>query len=92
MKAVERATANKSLHTPDLGRQGNDKAAYRSQTQSNVGLPVAPEVQACRPSTGDQLGAKTREFLIANGSRFLEPIKLLDLVGSAEADHSSRAC
>ena len=34
----------------------------------------------------NQLGAKACELLIGDRPRFLKPIKLLDLVGSAEAD------
>jgi hypothetical protein len=37
----------------------------------------------------NQLGMKARELLIGDGS-FLQPVELLDLVGSAEADHASQ--
>src|SRR4051794_37470053 len=36
----------------------------------------------------NQFCPKAREFLVGNSARLLEPVKLLDLVGNAEADHA----
>jgi hypothetical protein len=40
------------------------------------------------PGLLNEFGAKTHKLLIGDRSRFFEPIKLLDPVGSAETNHT----
>src|SRR5262245_22323089 len=49
---------------------------------------ASDESSASRGSLRNQLGAQSSELLIGDRPRFLEPIKLLDFIGNAEADHA----
>jgi hypothetical protein len=68
MKAVERATANKSLHTPNLGGKAIDKAGYRGSLRDTT------ELGQCREF-------ETATVLLTNAPSATATAQAVDLAG-----------